>query len=112
MARAEGREVDELVDEAMERYRLLRQHLREPTKPSPRPLSEIDFDAAAAALERRAAQTSEPPASARNGLRMPAAVQPESSTPVVAVAPTSFDAEEPTRPVLLQPSDEEPTRPR
>lgn len=112
MARAEGREVDELVDEAMERYRLLRQHLREPTKPSPPPLSEIDFDAAAAALERRVAQTNEPPPSARNGLRMPAAVQPESSTPVVAVDPTSFDAEEPTRPVLLQPSDEEQTRPR
>jgi hypothetical protein len=113
MAQAEGREVDELVDEAMERYRLLRQRLREPAKPdSVQPITEIDFDAAAAALERRVAQASEPPPSARNGLRIPAANQLESATPVVTVDPTGFEADEPTRPVLALPNDEEQTRPR
>lgn len=83
MAESEGRDVDELVEEAMDRYRMLRQTLREPEREPPARTA----DAGAA--------------SGRGGLRLSSS-QPEQSAQA---------AEEPTRPALIL-ADDEATRPR
>jgi hypothetical protein len=84
MAESEGRDVDELVEEAMDRYRMLRQTLREPEREAP------------------ATRTADAgPTSGRGGLRVSSS-QPE---------PSAHEAEEPTRPTLIL-ADDEATRPR
>jgi hypothetical protein len=82
MAESEGRDVDELVEEAMDRYRMLRQTLRE---------QEPD----------KVAVSTGAPASGRAGLRLPS-VQAEAGIQEV---------DEPTRPTIVL-ADDEATRPR
>jgi hypothetical protein len=88
MAKSEGRDVDDLVEEAMDRYRMLRQTLREQ-------------DPAKVSLEESTPPPSGPPPSGRAGLRLP---NSRSDVP-----PPSVD--EPTRPTIVL-GDDETTRPR
>jgi hypothetical protein len=84
MAESEGRDVDELVEEAMDRYRMLRQTLRE-----------HEPNLAVAPIGEAG------PVSGRAGLRL------TSSHPEVS----SHEADEPTRPTQVL-ADDEATRPR
>lgn len=103
MAEAEGREVDDLVDEAMDRYRALRTHVARPGGGIPEPPS----------TRRSSIPPSDPgvsprpPGSTKSGLRFGA-----KSTP--PPAPGSNTPDEPTNPhisaVDLEPPDE-PTHP-
>ena len=96
MAEAEGRAVDDLVDEAMDRYRALRTHVTRPPPTIPEPPT-----------TRR---SSIPPGSSSSGLRL----GDRPSSP----APSSHEAEEITNPRLVaegaaSPPEEpeEPTQP-
>ncbi len=94
MASAEGRQVDELVDEAMDRYRALRSHVAGPVSSQTIP-------------EPAATRRSSIPPSQKAGLRLGG-----TSSPPLAREPShpEADEDEVTTPRAPEPSDE-PTRP-
>ncbi|NUP06892.1 MAG: hypothetical protein HOW73_12640 [Polyangiaceae bacterium] len=100
MAQDEGRAVDDLVEEAMDRYRVLRTHLRRdreaPSEPTPEPTPE--------APETR--RSSAPPPSGKTGLRLGSASWMPRTDTGSRASTTSRDAPPPS-----SPASEEPTIP-
>lgn len=95
MAHDEGRSVDDLVEEAMDRYRALRGHLRDATGAPPSVL--VDDKTPDAPTTRRASvpPPSVPPASGKAGLRLGSSPWLSKPEPPPSSAPSS---EEPTLP--------------
>ena len=109
MAQAEGREVNDLVEEAMDRYRLLRQRLR----------AQSGIEEGPGSVEPSKRPSVQPPGSSRSGLRLPARPTsrppppPGRTDPSPTASPESSpEDEEPTRPALDKLGDDEQTRPR
>lgn len=99
MARDEGRSVDELVEEAMDRYRALRGHLRDAAGVPPSVL--VDDGTPEAPPTRRASvpPPSVPPASGKAGLRLGSSPWLSRPEPAPSSAPSS---DEPTQPNGLE----------
>jgi hypothetical protein len=88
MAQAEGRSVDDLVEDAMDRYRLLRMHLRDGA-----PSSEGDRP------HGGAPRSSRPPTGSRSGLRLGTSSRPPPApTPVEPSHQVHDEESEPTVP--------------